>query len=178
MSIVGMHGGTVQAFSAGQNQGSEFVVRLPVVDEPAKRRDASVSVEKATPVHSRRILVVDDNVDSAESMAVLMKLLGHQIAIAYDGESALETAGTFKPEIIILDVGLPRMHGYQVAERLRALPENKNLVIVALTGYGREQDRRRAMDAGFDYHFVKPMDFGTLELLVNGLSEPLKRGTA
>jgi CheY-like chemotaxis protein len=170
-SIVGMHGGTVQAFSAGPNQGSEFVVRLPVVDEPAQWLGPRVSVESATPVRSRRILVVDDNVDSAESMAVLMKLSGHQIAIAYDGESALKTAATFRPQIIVLDVGLPRIHGYEVAERLRALPENRNLVIVALTGYGREQDRRRAIEAGFDYHFVKPIDFATLELLVNSLPE-------
>jgi len=171
-SIVGMHGGTLQAFSAGPNEGSEFVVRLPVVDEPAQRLGARVSVESATAVRSRRILVVDDNVDSAESMAVLMKLSGHQIAIAFDGESALKTAGTFRPQIIILDVGLPRIHGYEVAERLRALPENRNLVLVALTGYGREQDRRRAIEAGFDYHFVKPIDFTTLELLVNSLPEP------
>jgi DNA-binding response OmpR family regulator len=99
-----------------------------------------------------------------------LKLSGHEVHVASDGESALEAAGKFQPEIILLDVGLPGMHGYQVAERLRSLPENQNVIIVALTGYGQERDRIRAMEAGFDYHFVKPVDFAKLEALVNNLS--------
>ncbi len=121
----------------------------------------------ARTVQRRRILIVDDNRDSVETMATLIRLSGHEIEMAHDGETALEKAKSFKPEIILLDVGLPDMHGYEVAERLRAIPENKSLVIVALTGYGNEEDRRRAMDAGFDYHFVKPVDFTALESLIN-----------
>ena len=168
-SIVQLHGGAVQAFSAGPNRGSEFVVRLPVVDEPASDRTKAAYADQAPAVRARRILVVDDNVDSTETMAMLLKLSGHEVDVAADGESALAAAKEFLPEIILLDVGLPGMHGYQVAERLRSLPENKNLVIVALTGYGQEQDRQRAMEAGFDYHFVKPVDFVKLESLVNNL---------
>jgi CheY-like chemotaxis protein len=120
-------------------------------------------------VRARRILVVDDNADSTETMEMLLKLSGHEVATAHDGESALEKTREFQPEIILLDVGLPGMHGYEVAQRLRSLPENKNLVIIALTGYGQEQDRERAMEAGFDYHFVKPVEFDTLESLLNKL---------
>jgi len=121
----------------------------------------------ARTVQRRRVLIVDDNRDSVETMATLIRLSGHEIEMAHDGETALEKAKSFKPEIILLDVGLPDMHGYEVAERLRAIPENKSLVIVALTGYGNEEDRRRARDAGFDYHFVKPVDFTALESLIN-----------
>jgi DNA-binding response OmpR family regulator len=103
-------------------------------------------------------------------MSMLLKLSGHQVEVASDGDSALEVAEKFKPEIILLDVGLPGMHGYEVAQRLRRLPENENLIIVALTGYGQEQDRLRALEAGFDYHFVKPVDFNKLEALVNNPS--------
>ena len=121
----------------------------------------------ARTVQRRRVLIVDDNRDSVETMATLIRLSGHEIEMAHDGETALKKAKSFKPEIILLDVGLPDMHGYEVAERLRAIPENKSLVIVALTGYGNEEDRRRARDAGFDYHFVKPVDFTALESLIN-----------
>jgi len=121
----------------------------------------------ARTVQRRRVLIVDDNRDSVETMATLIRLSGHEIEMAHDGKTALEKAKSFKPEIILLDVGLPDMHGYEVAERLRAVPENKSLVIVALTGYGNEEDRRRARDAGFDYHFVKPVDFTALESLIN-----------
>ncbi|HSE38324.1 MAG TPA: ATP-binding protein [Blastocatellia bacterium] len=169
-SIVGMHGGVVQAFSAGPGQGSEFLVRLPVVSEIERRKDDSRISDGTAAVKPRRILIVDDNADSAETMALLLKLSGHEIEMAHDGERALMTARQFQPEIILLDVGLPGMHGYEVAERLRSLPENKNLVIVALTGYGQERDRQRAMEAGFDYHFVKPIDFQRLESLINSLS--------
>ena len=169
-SIIEMHGGSVRAFSAGPNQGSEFVLRLPVVKEPGQRRDEARYPDKAAAVRARRILVVDDNADSTETMEMLLKLSGHEVATAHDGESALEKTRDFQPEIILLDVGLPGMHGYEVAQRLRSLPENKNLVIIALTGYGQERDRERAMDAGFDYHFVKPVEFDTLESLLNELS--------
>jgi PAS domain S-box-containing protein len=169
-SIVVMHGGAVQAFSAGAGQGSEFSVRLPVLSELERRQDETRVSDTTVAVWPRRILIVDDNTDSAETMALLMKLSGHEVVVAHDGETALNAAQQFHPEILLLDVGLPGMHGYEVAERLRGLPENKDLVIVALTGYGQEQDRQRAMEAGFDHHFVKPIDFQRLESLINALS--------
>ena len=168
--IVQVHGGAVQAFSDGPNKGSEFVVRLPVIGEPAFHK-AEIGYASLSPsACPRRILVVDDNADSIETMSMLLKLSGHEVDVACDGESALEVATKFRPEIILLDVGLPGMHGYQVAERLRSQPENKNVVIVALTGYGQERDRLRAIEAGFDYHFVKPVDFTKLESLFHNLS--------
>jgi PAS domain S-box-containing protein len=170
-SIVGLHGGTVHALSDGTNKGSEFVVRLPIVDGPDRDSEQPEDKTIPGPIQRRRILVVDDNTDSVETMATLIGLSGHEIAMANDGETALEVATSFRPEIILLDVGLPGMHGYEVARRLRAIPENKKLVIVALTGYGQEEDRQRAMDAGFDYHFVKPVDFTALEALINRRDE-------
>ena len=169
-SIVQMHGGAVQAFSDGRNKGSEFVVRLPVVSEPADGPNETSGAVSAPVVSPRRILVVDDNEDATETMALLLKLSGHEVEVAADGESALEAAGKLQPEIVLLDVGLPGMHGYQVAEQLRSRPETRDSVIVALTGYGQEQDRLRAKEAGFDYHFVKPVDFSKLESLLNSLS--------
>ena len=169
-SIVQMHGGTVQAFSDGPNKGSEFVVRLPVVTQMAELMDEIRAVDHPPAASRRRVLVVDDNPDATETMSILLKLSGHEIEIAHDGDSALEAAERFKPQVILLDVGLPGMHGYEVAERLRSLPENENVVLVALTGYGQERDRVRAMEAGFDYHFVKPVDFEKLEAVVNNPS--------
>ena len=168
--IVQVHGGAVQAYSDGANKGSKFVVRIPIISEPAFRKAEIGYVNLAPAVRPRRILVVDDNADSTETMSILLKLSGHEVDVAGDGESALEAAGKFQPDIILLDVGLPGMHGYQVAQRLRSQPENKNVVIVALTGYGQEQDRQRAIEAGFDYHFVKPVDFTKLESLFHDLS--------
>jgi len=135
--------------------------------------DSVSGVDPLNEIPTRRILVVDDNADSAETMALLLKMSGHEVIIAHDGESTLEAASKHRPEIILLDVGLPGMHGYEVAQRLRTLPENENLVIVALTGYGQEQDRQRALEAGFDYYFVKPVDFSKLESLVKDLSRDL-----
>ena len=169
-SIVHMHGGAVQAFSAGRNRGSEFVVRLPVVSEPAHQQDETIDADPAPAIRVRRILVVDDNEDATETMALLLRLSGHEVEVASDGESALEAAEKLHPEIVLLDVGLPGMHGYEVAERLRNLPKTRNAIIVALTGYGQEQDRQRAKEAGFDYHFVKPVEFNKLESLLNSLS--------
>ena len=169
-SIVQMHGGTVQAFSDGSNKGSEFVVRLPVVTQMAELMDEIRAVDHPPAASRRRVLVVDDNPDATETMSILLKLSGHEVEIANDGDTALEAAERFKPQVILLDVGLPGMHGYEVAERLRSLPENENVVLVALTGYGQERDRVRAMEAGFDYHFVKPVDFEKLEAVVNNPS--------
>jgi CheY-like chemotaxis protein len=118
---------------------------------------------------SRRLLVVDDNKDAAESMSMLLQMWGHEVAYAYDGPSALETAQQWQPEAVILDIGLPGMDGYQVAERLRTLPQGKDAVLIAITGYGQEDDRRRSRRAGIDHHLVKPVAPDTLRMLIDSL---------
>jgi two-component system CheB/CheR fusion protein len=174
--LVALHGGSVEARSAGLGEGSEFVVRLPVLPPAAKElkrdsdvgggTDAGFSVAPA-----RRILVVDDNVDTAESMALLLRLRGHEVDVAYDGLAALETAGSFHPEVVLLDIGLPGLDGYQVARRLRQGRRTAGALLVALTGYGQEEDQHRAREAGFNHHLTKPVDLPVLyELLARPLS--------
>ncbi|MGA7540391.1 MAG: response regulator [Steroidobacteraceae bacterium] len=118
---------------------------------------------------SRRLLVVDDNKDAAESMSMLLEMWGHEVAYAYDGPSALETARQWQPEAVILDIGLPGMDGYEVAERLRTLPQGKDAVLIAITGYGQDDDRRRSRRAGIDHHLVKPVSPDTLRTLIDSL---------
>jgi CheY-like chemotaxis protein len=117
----------------------------------------------------RRLLVVDDNKDAAESMSMLLEMWGHEVAYAYDGPSALETAQQWRPEAIILDIGLPGMDGYQVAERLRTLPQGKEAILIAITGYGQDDDRRRSRRAGIDHHLVKPVAPDALRSLIDSL---------
>ncbi len=117
-----------------------------------------------------RILVVDDNVDSADSLALLLELGGHEVRTAHDGPRALEAARAFQPRVVLLDIGLPGMNGYEVARHLRELPEAGRALLIALTGYGQDDDRRKALDAGFDHHLVKPVDFDALRALINALA--------
>jgi len=169
-SLVEMHGGTLTAASEGSGQGSEFVVRLPcppTVKRPAP--PAPVPTIRAA-ARRRRVLVVDDNVDSAESLAVLIQMAGHEVQMAHDGPSALALAREYRPEIVLLDIGLPAgMDGYEVAQRMRPDAGPAGLVLVALTGYGQDEDRRRAAQAGFDHHLVKPVDVGHLTRLLGTL---------
>jgi PAS domain S-box-containing protein len=156
--LVRRHGGSVAAASEGPGRGSEFVVRLPLL-ERAPARPARPAPEAEAPLTGRRrVLVVDDNADSAGTMAVLLRLWGHEARSAEDGEAALAIAKEFRPEAVLLDIGLPQIDGYEVARRLRALPELEGVLLIAMTGYGQEQDRRRARRAGFDHHLVKPAD--------------------
>ncbi|HET6574058.1 MAG TPA: chemotaxis protein CheB [Fimbriiglobus sp.] len=156
-SLVEMHGGTVEASSSGADQGSEFVIRLPVRSEPpAEERTKSKSFETApTP---RRVLVVDDNVDAAQSEAVLLRMSGHEVHVAHSGPDALEAAAAFRPEVVLLDIGMPGMDGYEAARQLRRLPGLEAVKLVALSGYGTDEDRHRSAAAGFDAHLVKPAD--------------------
>jgi CheY-like chemotaxis protein len=124
--------------------------------------------EGAPAAAGRRILVVDDNFDSAESLELLLGLQGHEVRTAADGLEAIETARSFRPEIVLLDIGLPRMDGYEVARRMRAEPGLAGAVLIAMTGYGREEDVRRSMESGFDRHMVKPLDFDQLDALLRG----------
>jgi CheY-like chemotaxis protein len=117
----------------------------------------------------KRVLVVDDNKDAAESMSMLLEMWGHQVVYAYDGPTALETARTWQPEAVFLDIGLPGMDGYQVAERLRELPQGKDAILIAITGYGQDDDRRRSRRAGIDHHLVKPVAPDALRRLIDSL---------
>lgn len=155
--LVEMHGGKVAASSVF-GQGSEFVVRLPV--RPAKAQPPSPPTEGAKPTGpSLRLLVVDDNVDAAESLAMLVQASGHDVRTAHDGPAALETAHDYRPDVVLLDIGLPKMDGYEVAKKMRQQPFLTNVVLVAMTGYGQESDRQRSQEAGFDHHLVKPANF-------------------
>jgi PAS domain S-box-containing protein len=165
-SLVEMHGGTVEVHSAGVGQGSEFVVRLPIMTEPAKVPPPEPTGSEPTPAKARRILVVDDNRDSAESLAMLLRLTGNETHTAYDGLEAVEAAARVKPDVALLDIGLPKLNGYEACRHIRELPWGKTIVLVALTGWGQEDDRRRSKEAGFDAHLVKPVDLDALMKLL------------
>jgi CheY-like chemotaxis protein/two-component sensor histidine kinase len=157
--LVEMHGGAVEAHSAGPGHGSEFVVRLPIAE--CGTRDAGpkdVPRSALCVPHSRRVLVVDDNRDAAESLAMMLRLDGHEVQVAHDGPAALEAARAFGPEVVLMDIGLPRMSGHEVAARLSQQPHDGERLLVAMTGYGQDEDRRRSREAGFHHHLVKPVD--------------------
>jgi signal transduction histidine kinase len=166
--LVEMHGGSVEARSNGQGRGSEFVVRLPVAlsvtgDEPTNQRDP------VYPTTRHRILVVDDNVDAADLLSQLLEVLGNEVITFYDAESGIRAARKFRPGILLCDIGMPKMNGYDLARSIRAEAWGKNTVLVALTGYGQMDDLQRSADAGFDHHFVKPLGVDDLMALLAGL---------
>jgi PAS domain S-box-containing protein len=157
-NLVEMHGGTVEARSAGVGYGSEFVVRLPIMVDALTPQPTAPPIDAGVTTAARRILLVDDNRDAAETLAMLLELTGHETHIAYDGLEAVETAAKVKPDLVLLDIGLPKMNGYEVARRIRERPWGKNLVLVALTGWGQDEDRLKSREAGFDGHILKPVD--------------------
>lgn len=164
-SLVEMHGGSIEARSAGAGTGSEFTVRLPVLADRAG--DAPVeAVREQASVAQRRILVVDDYEDAADTLAAMLGLMGHETATARDGIEAVEKAASFRPEVVLLDIGLPGMNGYEVALRIRAQLWGRKTVLVALTGWGQDEDKRRAEAAGFDVHLTKPVDPEVLQGLL------------
>jgi CheY-like chemotaxis protein len=166
-----MHGGKIEVHSAGLGKGSEFVTRLPALAEPAMEPAPEPAEGPPMPSASgsRRVLVVDDNIDSAESLAVVLRLYGHDVRLAHDGEVALEEALSFQPDVMFLDINLPKMDGYEVARRLRLEPAMRGMTLVAMTGYGQEEERRRTREAGFHSHLVKPVDFDMLRDLLSSL---------
>jgi CheY-like chemotaxis protein/two-component sensor histidine kinase len=165
-SLVEMHGGTVHAHSAGPCEGSEFVVRLPL---SRQRQGSPGDKEGDRPQHSasgRRLLVVDDNRDAADSLAMLLRLLGHEARVAHSGAAALELIDSYRPEMIFLDIGMPEMDGYEVARRVQQMPGMRGTRLAALTGWGQQDARQRTAQAGFDHHLVKPVEPAALEELL------------
>jgi signal transduction histidine kinase len=153
--IVELHGGTITAHSDGPGQGSMFIVRLPVVSQRLRARRES---ERTAPAASLRILVVDDERISAASLGMLLQIEGYEIRTAYDGLEAVGVADEFRPDVVLLDIGLPKMNGYEVAHRIRQQPWGRMTVLIALTGWGQETDQQRSTEMGFDHHLVKPVD--------------------
>ena len=173
-SLVELHQGTVIAASDGPGQGSQFVVRLPLVaTAQGPDREETHEANGSSAEFSQRVLVVDDNVDSATTLALMLKAMGHRATVAHDGPSAVEIAQTFGPTLILLDIGLPGMNGYAVAQRLRTIPTLRGVTLAALTGYGEDQDRRRSREAGFDLHFVKPVRINALQELIGSLPKAM-----
>ncbi|MEX2122703.1 MAG: PAS domain S-box protein [Woeseia sp.] len=165
--LVEMHGGTVTAESGGPGTGSEFVVRLPAVKSSATgKQQPSQTDRNARNDHSLRILVVDDNRDSADLQATLLHHNGHDVRTAYEGPGALTVAREFQPDVILLDIGLPEIDGYEVAYRIRQEPTLDGVVLIAMTGYGQPEDLQRTSAAGFDHHIVKPAEFAGLQRLL------------
>jgi len=164
--IVEMHRGVVEAQSAGLGRGSEFIVRLPVLISPAAQPPSELRESTAQRAHSCHVLVVDDNVDTAESMSMLLRASGHDVRTAYAGPTALEEAVAYQPNVVLLDIGLPGMSGYEVARRLRQHPKLKDVRLVAVTGYGLDSDIQLSQEAGFDAHMVKPIDLKKLNELL------------
>jgi PAS domain S-box-containing protein len=166
--LVELHGGTLTASSAGPGQGSEFVVQLPAeLDGPDAEAAAPVRLE-TTPSKPRRVLVVDDSVDAGESTAALIRLWGHQTRVLTDAAGVLDVLRGFRPDVVLLDIGLPGIDGYDLARQIRAVDGGDRVVLAALTGYGRDEDRRLAEEAGFDHHLVKPVDIDRLEAILAG----------
>jgi CheY-like chemotaxis protein len=164
--LVEMHGGTVEARSGGPGRGSQFFVRLPVLNttpQPAPTQ----SDEGLAATTKKKILVVDDNQDSAMSLGMMLRLMGNDIRTAHDGLAAVEAAARFQPDMILLDIGLPKLNGYDACRQIREQPWSKETIIVALTGWGQDEDRRRSHEAGFDHHLVKPVEISALQALLS-----------
>jgi hypothetical protein len=167
--LVELHGGRVEAFSAGAGRGAEFIVRLPTTAPPPAAEEKLVASAVAATAHGLRVLLVDDNVDSADGLGLLLELQGHEIRVAYDGPTALETARQFRPHVALLDIGMPSMDGYELGRRLHATPETKDVLLVAMTGWGQDEDHRKSREAGFAHHLVKPFEPAVLEKLLAGV---------
>jgi PAS domain S-box-containing protein len=168
--LIEMHGGSVQATSAGIDQGSEFVVRLPITAEQAAAAAATRDADAAPEARgARRILVVDDNRDAAASLATLLQITGHEVFTAHDGPTALEEIERLRPDAVLLDIGLPRVNGYEVSRRVRENSWSGAIALIALTGWGQEEDRRKSSESGFDGHLVKPVEYATLIATLDSL---------
>jgi two-component system CheB/CheR fusion protein len=187
--LVEMHGGSITAKSEGPAKGAEFTVRLPVREESTPSPASTTPLESTgtdagppsprrrdlDPSLPQRILVVDDNRDAAESLAMLLGSFGADVRIAFDGPSALEAIRTYVPEVVLLDIGMPSMSGYEVARLVRSRPELRDVALVAVTGWSQDEDRRRVRDAGFDRHLIKPVEWGSLRPVLVAIAEERRR---
>lgn len=169
-SLVELHGGTIEAHSDGLGKGSAFSVWLPLASAiEASQQGTQSGAVRAPPRATRRVLLVDDNPDVAHSLARLMEMLGHETRIAFDGLEAVEVAAVFQPHLVLLDIGLPKLDGYDTARRIRAQPWGEQMVLAAVTGWGQEVDRQQAKAAGFDHHLTKPVNIEALQALLDGV---------
>ncbi len=167
-SLVELHGGTVSATSPGPGKGSEFTIRLPLLESGvAEHDDRAVAADANLSRNARQCLVVDDNIDAAHTLALMLETLGHRVAVEYHPAKALEAAGRVVPEVFILDIGLPEMDGYELARRLRAMPQLAGALLIAVSGYGQQEDKDRALQSGFDHHLTKPIRLDDLLCLIN-----------
>jgi CheY-like chemotaxis protein/two-component sensor histidine kinase len=176
--LVQMHGGSVEAQSEGPGKGSEFTMRLPLqvnaTSSPMRPQDVPAPQRQAPSESSLRVLIVDDNRDSANSLVLLLRITGHNARAAYDGLEAVQLAESFQPHVVVLDIGMPRLNGYQAAERMREQSWSKGATFIAVTGWGQEGDKQRATDAGFDHHIVKPVDPNALLALLESIQQEQK----
>jgi signal transduction histidine kinase/CheY-like chemotaxis protein len=168
--LVEMHGGSVEVHSDGQGKGSEFIVRLSVLLSARRgKQPVDGTGDNGRGSSKLRILVVDDNEDSAISLGLMLEIMGHATCTAHDGLQAVKVAESFRPDVVLLDIGLPRLNGYDACRRIREQPWGESLVLIALTGWGQAEDKRRSKEAGFNFHMVKPVDPTALEKLLAGL---------
>lgn len=163
--LIDLHDGTIEAHSAGLGQGSEFIIRLPILQVPLEQLPGTDELKRAR-LSGSRILVVDDNKDSADTLGMLLRLMGNEIRTAYDGLEAIQVAESFRPDLVLLDIGLPKINGYDVARHIRQQPWGREIILVALTGWGQDEDKRSSRDAGFNFHLVKPLEIAALERLL------------
>jgi PAS domain S-box-containing protein len=165
--LVELHGGTVEAMSEGPGCGSKFMVRLPLAESIPSPAVAGETDPPPAAIVGRRVLVADDNKDAADALAMLLELAGHEVRVAHGGRAALSLAQTFRPDVALLDIGMPELNGYEVAKLLRREPWGSRMFLIALTGWGQDEDRQRAKEAGFDRHLTKPVDTDALEILLS-----------
>jgi CheY-like chemotaxis protein/anti-sigma regulatory factor (Ser/Thr protein kinase) len=170
-TLVEMHGGTVEAHSDGPGHGSTFTIRLPLADTARRRANGRTTPQSTGVLRAHRILVVDDNRDAAESLGALLRLLGADVHVVFSGPDALAAIPEYKPTAVLLDIGMQGMDGYEVARRIRSEPELAALTLIALTGWGQDEDRRRSHSAGFDHHLTKPADVLALQHLLASIAD-------
>jgi CheY-like chemotaxis protein len=169
--LIELHGGSIEAHSDGEGQGSQFIVRLPLIESPTRSPEPNAPLPGSSPA-PRRVLIVDDNTDAADSLAMLVDMWGNETLLARNGREAIEVAERHRPDVVLLDIGLPGLNGYEVCCQIRSREWGKSIAVFALTGWGQEEDRRRSKDAGFDGHLIKPVDAETLRNVLTSAKAP------